>query len=364
MNIAQIAPNWGNSLADSAYGIMAVVRDLTRGLTARGHTVTVFAADGCMFPGHKVQTMGPSLKSLGRTIFDPESVELQHAYARRILPNLHGFDLIHSHMEHIFLPYIKDVAAPVVSTIHGASFSAAEQKIFESFSEEIYVALSARAIGALPYIRFGDVVYNGVAIEKCPWFGTIQPPGYLAWMGRFAKNKGALDAIAVAKKTNQVLTLMGIEQKSEQAYYKEVQEEADGAMVRVIGHMLGSGKYDFMGNAKALLFPIHWEEPFGLVMVEAMATGTPVIAYNRGSVSEILVDGVTGFIIDEDDVERPGAGTWRIKKKGIEGMEEAIQRIGEIDRAVCRKHVEKNFTIERMVDGYEKVYTSVLQSST
>ena len=117
------------------------------------------------------------------------------------------------------------------------------------------------------------------------------------------------------------------------------------------------------GNAKALLFPIHWEEPFGLVMIEAMACGTPVIAYNRGSVSEIVRDGVTGYIVDDDrsnKSDKTNTSNLIIKKKGIAGLVEAIKRIGEIDRSACRKHVEAHFTVDRMVTGYEQVYKKVL----
>jgi len=113
-------------------------------------------------------------------------------------------------------------------------------------------------------------------------------------------------------------------------------------------------------KAQALIFPIQWEEPFGLVMVEAMSCGTPVIAYNRGSVAEIVKDGVTGFIVDPDDTDRPGKGSWTIKKQGVEGLVEAVKRIGEIDRAAARKHVEEKFTMDAMVAGYERAYKKLL----
>ena len=122
-------------------------------------------------------------------------------------------------------------------------------------------------------------------------------------------------------------------------------------------------KNNFLNKAKALMLPILWDEPFGLVMIEAMACGTPVIAYNRGSVSEIVRDGVTGFIIDPDNEDRPGKGTWVIKKQGIEGLVEAIKRIEEIDRRACRKHVEENFSVSKMVEGYEKIYNQILNKS-
>ena len=125
-----------------------------------------------------------------------------------------------------------------------------------------------------------------------------------------------------------------------------------------------SDRSEFLKNAKALLFPILWEEPFGMVMIEAMSSGTPVIAYNRGSVSEVIRDGVTGFIIDPDNVRRPGKGSWIIKEQGIAGLAEAVKRIGQIDRAVCRKHVEDNFTIEKMIDNYENIYKKIINSAT
>jgi glycosyltransferase involved in cell wall biosynthesis len=128
--------------------------------------------------------------------------------------------------------------------------------------------------------------------------------------------------------------------------------------------MIGHVKYAFLGNARAFMFPIHWEEPFGLVMAEAMACGTPVIGYARGSVPEIVRDGVTGFIIDPPDGDGfpiSESGKWIIKKRGVEGLIEAIGRVREIDRAACRRHVEENFTVEKMVAGYEEVYKKIIE---
>jgi glycosyltransferase involved in cell wall biosynthesis len=143
-----------------------------------------------------------------------------------------------------------------------------------------------------------------------------------------------------------VITLVGFEEKGHDAYFQKVKVREDGTTVRLLDAMIGHVKYPFLGNARAFLFPIHWEEPFGLVMVEAMACGTPVIGYDRGSVSEVVQDAVTGFVV------APGSG--------VAGLVEAISRIGEIDRARCRKRVEEKFTIQKMVEGYEKVYTSIL----
>ena len=148
--------------------------------------------------------------------------------------------------------------------------------------------------------------------------------------------------------------------KSEDFYNTKVAPYIDGKNIVSRGFFEGNKKSDFIRKGKAFLFPLRWDEPFGLTMIEAMACGTPVIAYNHGSVSEIVRDGLTGFIVDPDDEDRPGKGTWVIKKQGIEGLIEAVRRIGEIDRKACRKHIEDNFTVEKMVDGYEKVYHKIL----
>jgi len=147
-------------------------------------------------------------------------------------------------------------------------------------------------------------------------------------------------------------------------YYKEkIEPFVDGKDVIVNSLMQGASLASAYQQAKALLFPIQWEEPFGLVMIESMSCGTPVIAYNRGSVAEIVKDGVTGFIIDPDDTKRPGKGSWVIKKQGVDGLVEAIKRVGELDRAGCRKYVEEKFTIDKMVEGYENVYKKVLEKT-
>lgn len=368
MKIAQIAPNWTEFHADEAIGIKAVIRDLSRGLVSHGHDVTLFVPDKSTCAGVSIRFSGPSLADQGSSLMGACAPLLQREYAKRIIKELSGFDVVHSHIEHDLLPFVKEIKLPVVSTIHGASFQDMQVNIYKEYPFGTFIALSQRAKLALPYIHFSGVVYNGIDIASCPFVATPVESPYVAWMGRFTENKGVLDAITAAKSAAIVITLVGFEEKGHDGYFQKVKVLEDGANVRLLDGMIGHVKYAFLGNARAFLFPIHWEEPFGLVMVEAMACGTPVIAYNRGSVSEIVKDGVTGFIIDQDDTVRPAmrqgpggqAGKWIIKKKGIEGLVEAIKRIGEIDRASCRKHVEEKFTIEKMVEGYENVYKKVL----
>lgn len=366
MKIAQLVPNWSQFHAKDAIGIKAVVRDLSLALIKRGHEVVVFAPDGSTFDGVPVVTCGASLKDRGKNPTDETSLPIKHAYAKAIVSQLSGFDVVHSHLEHVLLPFIPTIAAPVVSTIHGAGFADFEMAQFTKYPDGTFIGLSHRATEVLPYIHFSGVVYNGIDVQSCPYVDVSQESPYLAWMGRFSPNKGVIDAIQASKQSNSVLTIVGFEQQGNDEYMRQAQSMVDGASIRMLDKMIGHVKYAFLGNANAFLFPIHWEEPFGLVMIEAMACGTPVVAYNHGSVPEIVVDGVTGYIIDEEDFNETNTSNKTnktnliIQKKGVAGLVEAIARIGEIDRGVCRAHVEKNFTTDRMVEGYEKMYTSVL----
>jgi glycosyltransferase involved in cell wall biosynthesis len=175
--------------------------------------------------------------------------------------------------------------------------------------------------------------------------------------------KGHDIAIAAARGAGMPLTFATwmSDAVKETPYFKEkIAPFIDGKNIVLNSLMQGVSLASAYQKAKALIFPIQWEEPFGLVMIESMSCGTPVVAYNRGSVAEIVKDGVTGFVIDPDDTDRPGKGTWVIKTQGIEGLVEAIKRVGEIDRAACRRHVEEKFTIDKMVEGYENVYKKVL----
>jgi glycosyltransferase involved in cell wall biosynthesis len=371
MKIAQIAPDWRPFHAATAIAIKGVVKDLAVGLTARGHEVSVFAPDGSDFPGVDLRCMGPSLFDFGLTVYDREAPAKQHEYAAKVTRELDGFDIVHSHIEHVLLPFIPQIKPPVVSTVHGANFLKPEEELFRQYPDGTFIALSKKAVEILPFIHFSGVVYNGIDAAGVPFVAEPNQPEYLAWIGRYAQNKGALDAVRASLVAGQVLTLAGFEQAGQEEYFKLLNEYVDGAKIRMLDKMIGDIKFSFLGNARALLFPIHWDEPFGLVMIEAMACGTPVIAYNHGSVPEIIRDGVTGFIVEPPESENSADlaslsntaflpnGTI-IKQRGVEGLVEAISRIGEIDRAACRKHVEENFTIARMVDGYEKVYRQQL----
>lgn len=365
MKIAQIMPNWGDFHKDTALGIIAVARDVTVGLVKRGHTVTAFVPDNSTFSGIPLVFGGSSLWSRGMHLSHPDSPKERVAYAQRILPYLDGYDIVHSHIEHVLLPMLDQIEPPVVSTIHGAGFNPKEQDIFRQYPKGVFVALSERAKKSLSYIHFSYVVYNGMNISEAHFVPVPQPSSYVVWMGRMVSQKGALDAIFAGKRAKKTVMLIGLHQSEDPDYAASVHTLVDGAQVRLIDRMIGIKRFTFLGNAKVLLFPIHWEEPFGLVMVEAMACGTPVIAYARGSVPEVVKDGETGLIVNFSEEDK--RGNWIIKKTGIEGLVEAINRLDNMGsdeygrmRLACRRHVEENFTVEKMVEGYIEVYKKIL----
>lgn len=350
-----------------------LVRDIADGLVEHGHEVTLFGA--C-----RSKTKA-KLVDLGIEAFDPKQKEMsQPEYQRyatffeqRLASTMYQastkgvFDIIGNHLVLKTLPFTRFTSTPTVYTLHDplVTDKVALYRQYSDIPNIHYISISdaQRAGTDLP---FAGTVYNGLRLADYTFLEKGQ--GYLLVVGRIRKEKGITDAIAVAKELQVSLVISGeyFPQYPDIAAYweNEVKPHVDGERVIYRGPMSRSEVIAMYKEATALLFPIHWDEPFGMVMIEAMATGTPVIAYNRGSVSEIVRDGLTGFIVDPDNEDRPGKGNWVIKKQGVEGLVESINRIGEIDRANCRKHVEENFSIEKMVEGYEKVYRKVIESNT
>lgn len=255
---------------------------------------------------------------------------------------------------------------PALFTIHDPlpTSGMLESWLLTRFPEPRYISISRRQQGDMGKHFIGNV-YNGIDSHEFA-FSPNCGSGFIT-VGRLVSQKGfdqAIEAIKIAHEKLTMATWVTDNVKESDYYKQKIVPQVDGKDIVIENLMQEEKRVQFYQNAKALLFPIAWEEPFGLVMTEAMSCGTPVIAYNRGSVAEVVKDGVTGFIIEPDDTDRPGKGNWLIRKTGIEGLVEAMKRIGEIDRAACRRHVEENFTIEKMVEGYEKIYQEALASKS
>jgi glycosyltransferase involved in cell wall biosynthesis len=360
-----------------------LARHLVTGLTQRGNEVHWFTApedhvSAAVEPGDKSLLTGDLSMRMFQDVV-PGMKEFATLYGRKMYYELDlverayraakegKVDLIHNfHSFGYFAHFFQEFSGvPTLYTFHDPvpTPDMLECWLFERFPTHKYISISDSQRGPLGD-HFIDTVYNGIDLAKFPF--DAKGADQLVAVGRMVAVKGHDIAIAAAKQAGMSLTFAtwindAIVQSS---YYKEkIEPFVDGKNIIVHSLMQGASLASAYQQAKALVFPIQWEEPFGLVMIESMSCGTPVIAYNRGSVAEIVKDGVTGFIIDPDDTVRPGKGSWVIKKQGVEGLVEAIKRAGELDRASCRKHVEEKFTIDKMVEGYENVYKRVLEKT-
>lgn len=347
MNIAQIILPW-IALPPALYGgTERIVWSLTEGLVRRGHDVTLFAAGDSKTSARldylflKSLGLQEQVKTALAATFDP----LRHvAYA---FGKAKQFDIIHSHAQYLGLPFASLVETPTVHTFHRVyDGSADEVGLLEQFKDQPFVSISdsQRRFD----LNFIATVYNGIDAAQYPF----EPMGedYLFWTGRLVPKKGVVEAIGVARRLGRKLKIAGVVHDG--AFFeKEINPLVDGEHVEYYGELTHDLMVNLYRHARAVLFPISWEEPFGLVMAESMACGTPVVAYNRGSVPEVVVDGETGFIVEPE-------------ADGIDGLCDAIQTIMEMPegeyramRQACRRRVEDKFTVQRMVEGYENVYS-------
>lgn len=342
---------------------------LVKGLVEKGHDVTLYCAKGSKTAAQRhveVYDTEEVMKFIS-------NVEFVYPYTlleiKQIMADIkkNEFDILHVNFLKTFLFsfFADQIHIPVIHTIHRDFMST--PAIFEMYKRigfhdnEHFVFVSKNAFNHSLLKQQTQFIYNGIPLEEFPFTDTRGQESLL-WLSRIDPLKGPKEAILAAKGAGIDLILSGdIDREKYQGYFDKEISPLLTYDITFIKPPVFEDKVRLYQQAKALLFPIQWEEPFGLVMVEAMACGTPVIVYNRGSAAELIKDGVTGFIIDPDDVDRPGKGSWLIKKQGIEGLVEAIKRIGEIDRRACRKHVEEYFTVEKMVTGYQALYKSVLE---
>lgn len=355
----------------------ALVKDIANGLVRDHHTVTLFAAKGSKTDARLVHGNIAPTSHVAPTYTDSEAyrsfvIAQELLLFREVIKAAKAgqLDCIHIHqpVERLY-PALAALPPkfPVVITFHDPirpeRFPALEKLM--DLGNIHFVSLSHSQQEGVPF-RFSGVVPNGVDTKLFTAGGelplTKRP---LLMTGRIVSQKGFIDGIEAAKLAGDRLMIVGEEylgKKASREYFeKDVQPTIDGKHVlweSVVKQEHLIGHYQ---TAKALLFPIQWEEPFGMVMIEAMACGTPVIAYDRGSVSEIVRDGETGFIISSGHTKNETAhGKRAISQTGVEGLVEAIKRIEEIDRDACRTHVEKHFGLDTMVHAYEKMYEKVV----
>lgn len=342
MRIAQIAPLQESVPPQRYGGTERVVSALVDELVRRGHEVTLFASGDSHTRATLVPVVPRALRSAGVHDTRPSDLRaLGLVYDRAA-----EFDVIHSHLDYPTLPFARLRATPTVVTCHGRLDLLETHAVFDDFPDAHLVSVSDNQRRLLPGWNWAGTVYNGIDLSHFTFHP--RPDGYLAFLGRISPEKGIEDAITVAKLANIPLKVAAKIDPVDEAYYRDVVAPLmTHPLIEFIGEVSEREKDSFLGQARALLFPVRWPEPFGLVMVEAMATGTPVIAGRFGSVPEVIVDGTNGFICDS-----------------LAEMALAVRHLGEIDRSECRRHVEQTFTTSRMADGYEGVYRAVTATPT
>lgn len=330
MRIAMLAPiSWRTP--PRHYGPWELVTSLlTEALIAKGVDVTLFATADSLTAG-KLEAVVPTGYSEDPGL-DAKVMEMLHV--SHVFEQARHFDLIHNQADFVPLAFSRLVETPIVTTIHGFS-SPRIVPVFKRYEDRVdYVAISDADRN--PDLRYAATIHHGIPIEEFPF--DAQGSDDLLFFGRMHPDKGAGEAIRAAIATDHRLLMAGIIQ--DEGYYShEVAPFVDGDRILFNGPVGGAARTRALGHAKALLHLIGFAEPFGLSVIEAMACGTPVIAYNKGSMPELIEHGITGFLVDTFD----------------EAVD-AIGRIGEIDRAACRRAVEERFTVERMAEKYLALY--------
>jgi glycosyltransferase involved in cell wall biosynthesis len=336
LRVALVAPPWYEVPPEGYGGIEQVVGELANGMTARGHKVFLLAAGGDRTDATLIPTFDEP-QPIGAP--DAETIKLVHAARVADVLDEIEVDVVHDHT--LTGPLLARArSAPTVATVHGPIGDALAAYYAET--DASLVAISDAQRRTRPELRWVATVYNAIDVGTYPFLAT-KDDAFL-FLGRFSPDKGVEQAVDIARATGRRLAIAAkCEEPDERAYYEETILPQLDERIRYLGSVEGDEKLELLRTSRALLFPIQWEEPFGMVMIEAMACGTPVMATDRGSVPEVVVDAVTGFV-------RPDAAE----------LIEAAERIDDLDPQACRAHVLDRFDVPAMCEGYESAYAQVL----
>lgn len=335
MRIAQVAPLY-ESVPPKLYGgTERVVSWLTEELVQLGHEVTLFASGDSLTKAQLVPICNESLR-MNRNCCDPLAHHM--LMLERVRQQREQFDLIHFHTDYLHFPLSRCAKLPNVTTLHGRLDIEDLKPIYEEFREMPVVSISDAQRNPLPLAHWQGTVHHGLPpglYEPC-----FERGKYLAFLGRTSPEKGLDEAIAIARLAGVPLKIAAKVDAVDRAYFEnEIKPLLDDSLVEFMGEIGYGEKKDFLRNAVALLFPVQWPEPFGISMIEAMACGTPVIAYRRGSVPEVMSDGVSGFVVRD----RAAAA-------------QAVAQIERLDRRQVRNYFEEKFTSRRMAEDYLAIY--------
>lgn len=338
MRIAQIAPLF-ESVPPKLYGgTERVVSYLTEALVALGHDVTLFASGDSVTSARLVSACERSLR-----LEDKSAEHLLYHYVMldQVCELAREFDVLHFHVDYLHFPFMRGCQVPHVATLHGRLDLPELKRLYRRFANVPVISISYSQRKPLRWIRWTGNVYHGVPAGKYR-FGSGNG-GYLAFLGRIAQEKRVDRAIQIALECGMPLKIAAKVDPADREYYEsKIRPLLSQPGIEYIGEICDEEKCELLGNAYAQLFPIDWPEPFGMCMIEAMACGTPTIAFGQGSVPEIVHHGVTGFVVDN-----------------IEGAVQAVPNVAALDRAACRLEFEERFDSLRMAEDYVRIYESL-----
>jgi glycosyltransferase involved in cell wall biosynthesis len=342
LRIAQIAPLYESCPPKLYGGTERVVSWLTEELVRQGHEVTLFAS-GDSRTNATLVSASPRALRLDWSVKDPLAHHM--SMLDRVVEQEDQFDILHFHTDYLHFPLTRLLTCPSITTLHGRQDLADLVPVYRRFKNVPLVSISDAQRGPLPFANWRRTIHHGLPRDLLA-MGQGKG-GYLAFIGRISPEKRLDRAIEIARAVGMPLKVAAKVDNADKAYFERVISPLlDNPTVEFIGEIGDGQKSAFLGNAAALLFPIAWPEPFGLVMIEAMACGTPVVAFRCGSVPEVIDDEVTGLVVDDMDA-----------------AVDAALRIGELDREACRTAFERRFSANRMGNDYVRLYSTLLREA-
>jgi glycosyltransferase involved in cell wall biosynthesis len=342
MKIAQVPPLIESVPPKGYGGTERIVSFITEELMKRGHEVTLFASADSETKARLVPIAPEGLRMVSQKV---DTLAYHFIQVDEVMRQSQEFDIIHFHNDYLHFPISRMYNYSHVTTLHGRLDNPGLSQLYNRYNDIPLISISNNQRQPIPDANWISTVYHGLPGNM--YTAQENKDSYLAFLGRISIEKRPDRAIEIAKRTGMKLKIAAKIDNADKEYYESIRHLFDDSLIEFIGEIGEDEKQEFLGNATALLFPIDWPEPFGLVVIESMACGTPVIAFRAGSIPEIIDEGITGFVVSS-----------------IDEAVDAVNKIQQINRSGCRKKFEERFEVSIMVDNYEKVYTRIIESKS